>query len=96
MGKQILTDIRLHPDAEGMTVISHDVLQERAQQVAAEHDDHDRKESLVHLIGQHIVQGAAGDQREHQVNGGDANGAEHIDGKEPLVVFEIGQKDHQR
>ena len=55
MPEQILADVRLHPDAEGMTQISNGKVQERAQHIEGHHSDHHREESPVHLVGQHIV-----------------------------------------
>ena len=96
MAEQIPANIRLHPDSEGMAIIGHHIIQEGPEQIAAQCHSHDDEEGLVQLIRQHVVKGAAGDQREGQVNGRNTHGAAHIQGEELFVICEITQKNHQR
>ena len=86
-------DVRFHPDAEGVAVVGHDVIEEGPEHIAEDHRRHDDEEHPVHLPREHIVEGAAGDQREGQVDRRDQHGAEHVDREKLLVVSEIAQKD---
>ena len=96
MGKKILADVCFHPDTEGMAVIGHDKIQTGPEYIAAHYHCHDGKEGTVHLVGQHIIQGASGNQGKGQIDGCDAHGAANVQGKQFLMVFEILQKNQQR
>ena len=96
MAEQVTADVRLHPDAEGMAVIRHNIIQKRPQNIAHRHNDHDGKERAVHLVGQHLIKRTAGHQREQQVDGRDSHSAGHIGGKQPSMVLEVAQENHQR
>ena len=96
MGEQILADIRLHPDAEGVTVIGHDVVEEGAQHIAGRHQHHNPEEHAVGLVGQVVVQSLPGNQREGHVDSRHAHGAAQVNGKQPPVVAKIVKKDRQR
>ena len=92
MAEQILPDVRLYPDAEGVAVICHNEVQKRAQYITDHHRRHDEKEGAEHPVGKQVIQGAAGDQREGQINPGDAHGTQDIQGKKFFVVAEVVQK----
>ena len=92
MSKQVLADIRFHPDAEGMAVIGHNEVQHGPQHIAANHHRHDGKECPVHLVGQQVIEGASGNQRKRQVNGGNAHSTADVQCKKLLVIFEILQE----
>ena len=96
MPEQIPADVRLHPDAEGMPVVGHNKLQQRAQHIRHQYKHHHRKEGAVQLIGQHIVQSAACNQGKGQINGRDTHGAGHVQGKQPPVWLKVAQKNTQR
>ena len=96
MGKQILADIRLYPDAEDMSKIGHDKIQHAAQHIAQQHCDHNNKECPVHLVGQHIVQCAPGYQRKRQINAGYGHSAQNIHKEQSLVILKIAQEDQKR
>ena len=90
MGKQILTDVCLHPDAEGVAEICHNKIQHRAQHIATQHDHHHGKEGFIHLPRQHIIQRATGYERETQIDTCNAHGAQNIQQKQLPMVFKIG------
>ena len=96
VGKQVFPDIRLHPNAEGMAVVGHDVIEERAQHIAGRHQSHDPEEHAVGLVGQIVIQGLPGDQGKGHVNERHAHGTAQVDGEEPPVISEIMKKDRQR
>ena len=96
MPEQVTADVRLYPDAKGMPVVGDDVIQERAQNIAHRHNGHDREERAVHLIWQHVIQGASGHHREQQVDRRNAHGAGHVNGKQPSMIPEIAQENCQR
>ena len=87
--KQILADIRFHPDTKGMAIVGHNIIEDRAQHIAGNHHCHNDEEGSIELSGQQFIERMAGDQRECQVNGRDQARAQHIDGKELLMVFKI-------
>ena len=81
MGEQILTDIRLYPDAEGVTVVGDDVVEEGPEHVADDHRCHHQEEGAVQLVWQHVIQCTAGHKREGQIDGGNAQSTQHVNGK---------------
>ena len=94
MGKQIFADIRLHPDAKGVSEVGNGVFQVGTQHIAQHHRRNDDEKGPVHLFRQYIVQRVSGHQWERQVDGGNGTGAQHIDSKELLMVLEIAEKNH--
>ena len=78
-----------------MSIICNDIIQKRPKHIADHHRDHDGKEGPVQLVGQQIIQSAAGHQGECKINGRNAHGTAHIDGKQFLMIFKIVQKNHQ-
>ena len=95
MAEQVGADVRLHPDAEGMAVIADDVLQHRAQAVAQDHCRHDGEKGAVHGVGQHIIQGGAGNQGERQIDGGNGAGAQDVQGEQLLMIAEVVKEDRK-
>ena len=95
MPEQIPADICLHPNAEGMAQVGHDIVQPRPQHIKGRHHRHDDEKDPEFLVGQQIIQGLAGHQREAHVNEGDAKGTANVNGKELFVVLEIAQKNRQ-
>ena len=96
MPEQILPDIRLHPDTEGMTVVADDVIEKCPQDIGRRSKGHHQEKGAVQPPGEHIVQGASGHQREGQIHRGDAHGAAHIHGEQLFVLRKIAQENPQR
>ena len=61
--EQVFADVRLHPDAEGMSVVGYYIIKEGAQQVASRHRQHNQEEGAVELVREQIVQRLPGNQR---------------------------------
>ena len=96
MAKQILTNVRLHPDAEGMAEIADDIVQSCPQNINNGSGNHQPKKHPVFSVWKQIVQALPGHQRKRQVDQGNQCGAANVQGKEPLVVSEIVEKNPQR
>ena len=96
VAEEILPDIRLHADAEGVAPVGDHKLQKRAQHIGQQHDPHDDEEGPVLLVGQQVVKGAARHEGKSQIDTGDGQRAEHVQRKKPLMRFEITHKDPQQ
>ena len=69
--------------------ITHDVVEERPENVEEDHRTHERKEHPVLALGQEIIQRRPGCQGERQVDHGNAQSAAHIHGEQSLVSAEV-------
>ena len=90
--EQVLADVRLHPDAEGVAPVGDDIVEERPQGKRGEHDDHDGEKHPIVLLRQQIIHGHAGDEGKGQVDQRNEKGAEHIHKEQLAVGLEIVEK----
>ena len=93
---QVAADVRLHPDAEGVTPVGHHEIKPRPQQIGGHHHGHNDEKRPELPLGEPRVHGGAGHQRERQVDARDQERAGHIQRKQPPVGLEIGEKYPQR
>ena len=75
MLKEILANVRFHPDAKGVAPIGDDEVQERANYIGDHHDSHYQEKSLIGMVGQEFLHGCARHQRVDEVY------QRHIDGE---------------
>ena len=78
MAEQVSPDVRLHPDAEGVPPVGHNVVQYRPQHKGQRHDCHHHKEHTVVFLRQPLIQRCPGYQRKRQIHQRDQNRAPHI------------------
>ena len=81
VGEQVPADVRLHPDAENVAEKADSVVKKRPDHIEENHRGHQREEGPVLPLRKQIVQRLPGDQRESQVNEGNADGTAHIYGE---------------
>ena len=84
--------VGLHPDAEGVAPVGHHEVQRRAQEIRRHHRSHDDEEHPELPLGQPGIHGRPRHQRERQVDAGDEKRAGQVQGKQPPMGLEIGDK----
>ena len=82
VAEQVLADVRLHQDAEGVAVIADDIGEHGPQDVCAEHHRHHSEEGPVGALRQQLVHAPPGDVGKRQIDHGDHQGAAHIQEKQ--------------
>ena len=90
MFEQVCPDIRLHPDAEGMAQIGHDVVAEGPERIEDKDNAHDHEKCLEGLVRKKLIHGIAGHRGESKLDGRCDYSADHVDYKELHMGFEIG------
>ena len=95
MGKQIPADIRLHPDAKGVSPVAHHILQQGPEEVDRQKDAHDQKEGGIEPLRQQFLHAHPGHIGKGQVDHGDQKGTAEVHEKELPVGPEVGEKDAQ-
>ena len=91
--EQIPPDVRLDTDAEGVTPVADDEVEKAADQIGRAQDAHDEEEGLIGARREHLVDGAAREQREDQIDQRGHGGAEDVQHEQPHMRPEVGQED---
>ena len=78
MVEQVSPDVRLHPDAESVPPVGHNVVQYRPQHKGQRHDCHHHKEHAVVFLRQPLIQRSPGYQRERQIHQRNEDRAAHV------------------
>ena len=89
MPEQIRPDVRLYPDAEGMAEIADNVVEYGPQNIKGHGRGHQGKKHLILSVGQQIIQGFPGHQREGQIDEGDQHRAGDVHGKQTFMISEV-------
>ena len=92
VAEEVVADIRLHQDAEGVAPITDHVGQQGPQREGGEHRRHNGKEGLIGAFGQQLIQAPPGHGGEGQVDHGDQQGTAEVHEEQPPVGLEIREK----
>ena len=95
VAEEVVADVRLHQDAEGVAPVADDIGQQGPEDKGGKHHRHHAEEGLVGASRQQLIHAPPGHGGKGQVDHGNQQGAAEVHDEQLPVGPEVGEKNLQ-